>query len=136
MKRIILFCVLLLLIPITIIAQDIPPPQSWEDILINPAQWFTNFGTFALLTAFIATFVNGLLNIVKKWPRQMVAWGVAIILLVVTDLLNWGYAAEFPILLAVIHGFGAGLAANGVFNIPIIKAILNAIEGLLNPKRE
>jgi len=136
MKKIILFCVLLLLIPVSIIAQDIPPPENWGDIIMNPQQWFTNFAAFTLLTAFVATFVNGLLKVVKKWPRQLVAWGIAIILLVVTDLLNWGYAADFPILLAIIHGLGAGLAANGVFDVPVIKAILNAIEGLLNPKRE
>ena len=136
MKKIILLCTLLLLIPLAIFAQDISPPENWGDIIMNPQQWFVDFGAFTLLTAFVATFVNGLLKVIKKWPRQLVAWGVAIILLIATDLLNWGYAAEFPILLAVIHGFGAGLAANGIFDIPIIKVILDAIEKLLNPKLE
>ena len=134
MKKIIFLCTLLLLIPLAIFAQE--PPGDWSDIIMDPQKWFVDFGAFALLTAFVATFLNGLLKVVKKWPRQLVAWGVAIILLVATDLLNWGYAADFPILLAIIHGLGAGLAANGVFNIPVVKAILTAIEQLLNPKRE
>lgn len=136
MKRLLMFFMLLLMIPLILIAQDTPvPPSGWGDIIMNPQKWFVDFGTIAVLTAFVATFANGLLKVVKKFPRQLVAWGVAIILLVVSDLLNFGYAKDFPILLAVIHGLGAGLAANGVFNIPMVKGILDAIETWLNPKR-
>jgi len=136
MKKFLLIFTLLLAIPVILIAQDVPnPPSGWGDIIMNPQKWFIDFGTIAVLTAFVATFVNGLLKVVKKFPRQLVAWGVAIILLVVSDLLNFGYAKDFPILLAVIHGLGAGLAANGVFNIPMIKGILDTIESWLNPSK-
>lgn len=136
-KMFLLITMLLLALPAALFAQDIPPPPTdWGDVIMNPAKWFTDFGAVAVLTAFIAAFLNGLLKVVKKFPRQLVAWGVAIVLLVATDLLNFGYAANFPILLAVIHGIGAGLAANGVFNIPVVKAILTAIEGWFNPKKE
>jgi len=72
--------------------------------------------------------------VTKNFVKQLVAWIVAIILVVGSDLLNFGYAAQFPILLAVIHGFGAGLASNGVFDIPIIKGVLDTIEKWFNPK--
>jgi len=130
MKKFLIFAMLLLALPLALLAQDVPaPPEGWGDIIMNPQKWFVDFGAVAVLTAFVAAFFNGLLKVTKAFPRQLVAWGVAIILLVVTDLLNFGYAAQFPILLAVIHGLGAGLAANGVFNIPVVKAILTAIEG-------
>jgi hypothetical protein len=111
-----LFAVAVLSTPM-LFAQDPSPPTA-----------------YTLLIAFVATFVNGVLKIVKRWPRQLVAWGVAIVLLVVTDLLNFGYAANFPILLACIHGFAAGLAANGAYNIPWLKGALDWIETLFNPK--
>jgi hypothetical protein len=134
-----LFAVAVLFTPM-LFAQDTSPPTapptSWADVIINPNKWLTDFGVFTLLIAFVATFVNGVLKIVKRWPRQLVAWGVAIVLLVATDLLNIGYAAKFPILLACIHGFAAGLAANGAYNIPWIKGALDWIETLFNPKVE
>ena len=135
MKRIVLFLTFLFLVPLAIFAQDLPP-TDWGDILLNPGKWFVSLGAFSLLVAFVATFVNGLLKVIKKFPRQLVSWGVAIVLLVTTNLLNWGYAADFTIMLTIIHGLGAGLAANGVFDIPLIKSILNALEGLLNPQKE
>jgi hypothetical protein len=128
MKKSILFLVLLMGIPLAIFCQEPTPPAGWGDVIMNPQKWFVDFGAIAVLTAFIAAFFNGLLKVTKSFVRQLVAWAVAIILLVGSDLINFGYAADFPILLAVIHGLGAGLAANGVFNIPVVKAILVTIE--------
>ncbi len=135
MKRL-LFVLFLLLIPIAIFCQEPSgPPTSWGDIIMNPGQWFVSFGAISLLTAFVSTFVIGFFKVVKKFPKQLVAWGVGIALLVGSDLLNIGYAAAFPILLAVIHGFAAGLTANGLFDIPILKSVLDLIDGWLNPKK-
>ena len=135
MKRIVLFLSFLFLIPLVTFAQDLPP-TDWGDIILNPGKWFASFGLFSLLVAFVTTFLNGILKIIKRFPRQLISWGVAIILLIATNLLNWGYAADFTILLTIIHGLGAGLAANGVFDIPLIKSILTALEGILNPQKE
>jgi len=134
MKKMILFFMLILGSAV-IFAQELPaPPDSWGDIIMNPEKWFLSFGAISLLTAFLAAFLNGALKVTKNFVKQLVAWIVAIILVVGSDLLNFGYAAQFPILLAVIHGFGAGLASNGVFDIPIIKGVLDTIEKWFNPK--
>jgi hypothetical protein len=139
MKKFILMLGMFLL-PVLIFAQvdttgtNPNPPQGWNDILMNPGVWFASFAGVSLLTAFLAAFFNGLLKITKSFPKQLCAWVVAILLLVVTDLVNFGYAKDFPILLAVIHGFAAGLASNGVFDIPFMKSILDAIQGWFNPK--
>jgi len=134
MKKMILFFMLILGSAV-IFAQELPaPPDSWGDIIMNPEKWFLSFGAISLLTAFLAAFLNGVLKVTKNFVKQLVAWIVAIILVVGSDLLNFGYAAQFPILLAVIHGFGAGSASNGVFDIPIIKGVLDTIEKWFNPK--
>jgi hypothetical protein len=130
----VLACLLVLTAPL--LAQDVPtPPTNWGDVFLNPSKWFVDFGAVSLLTAFVATFVIGLLKIVKKFPKQLVAWLVGVVLLVTTDLLNFGYAAQFPILLAIAHGFAAGLAANGLFDIPVLKGLLDALDGWLNSKK-
>lgn len=136
MKKFLMLAFFALALIAPVFGQDIPaPPTGWGDVIMNPAKWFVDFGAVTVLTAFLATFFIGLLKVVKKFPRQLIAWGVAIILLVATDLLNFGYAKDFPWWLAVLHGLGAGLAANGVFDIPFVKGILDALEKLLNPKK-
>jgi hypothetical protein len=124
----------LLIVPMMLLAQDtitdpvINPPTGWGDVLFNFPAFISTFSGVAVLTAFIAAFLNGLLKFEQGFKKQLIAWAVAIILLVVTDLLNFGYAKDLPILLAVIHGFAAGLASNGVFDIPFMETILNKIE--------
>jgi hypothetical protein len=127
MKKL-LITIAFLILPLAIFAQ-VEPPADWGDIIMNPLQWFSSFAAVAALTAFLAAFLNGLLKVTKKFVKQLVAWGVAIILLIASTLINFGYAAEFPILLAALHGLGAGLVANGVFDVPVIKSILETVEG-------
>jgi hypothetical protein len=142
MKKFVLM--LLLMIPLALIAQDTIPtpadpttgPTDLWDFLLHFDSWIGTFAGVVLATAFLTTFFVGLLKVTKAFVKQIVSWAVAIILLVVTDLLNVGYAAEFPIMLAVIHGFTAGLASNGVFNIPLMKGILDAIAGWFAKKEE
>jgi len=148
-KRVLFSMLLLLLLPLAIFGQavtnpvpadttviaPITPPESWADVIMNPAKWFVDIGTVTVLIAFIAAFVNGLLKIVKGFPRQVIAWLIGIILVTGSDLLNFGYAAEYPILLAVINGFAAGLMSNGAYNVPWIKVLLEWIELKLNPKK-
>jgi len=129
---------LLMLLPLVLIAQQdstvVVPPGNWGEVILNFPTWFATFGGVVLLTAFLAAFFNGVLKITKGFLKQLVAWAVAIILMVVSDLANFGYAKEFPLLLAVIHGFAAGLASNGVFNIPFLNGILTEIEKWFQPK--
>jgi uncharacterized membrane protein len=133
-----LFLMLFLMIPMILFAQDptepTQPPTGWQDILINPGVWLGSFAGVSFLTAFVAAFLNGLLKIVKGFPKQLTAWLVAIIIVVASDLLNFGYAKDYTILFAVVNGFFAGLASNGWFDIPTLKAVLNSIEGWFKPK--
>lgn len=135
MKKMIMFLVLLIGIPLSIFAQDIPaPPSDWSDIIFNLPQWFGTVTGVSLLTTFVAAFLNGILEVNKGIYKQLIAWLVAIVLMVVTDLLNFGFAADFPYLLAVIYGFMVGLVANGVFDVPFIKSILDKVEEMFKPK--
>lgn len=138
MKKSIMFFTLMIVPTIALIAQDpvepTTPPLSWGDFLSNPMVWFASFGGIALLTSFLAAFFNGLLKVVKSFHKQLLAWAVGIVILVVTDLINFGYASDFPIWLALVHGFAAGLASNGVYDVPTLKSILNSIEGWFKPK--
>ena len=126
---------MLIAIPIAIMAQ-IEPPADWGDVISNPTQWFVSFGALAVLTAFIAAFLNGLLKITKGFVKQLIAWAVGIILIIGSKLIGFGYAVELTFLAALMHGIGIGLAANGVFDVPIIKTLMSVIEGWFKSTKE
>ena len=129
MKKWIFVTITLLFLSVVAFSQEVIPPENWTDVLINLKGWFTSFAGVSVLTAFVAAFLNGLLQIEKGFLKQVIAWITGIALLVVTDLLNFGYAADFPILLAVVHGLAVGLAANGIFDIPWLKVLLDKFSG-------
>jgi hypothetical protein len=139
MKKLAFLAFLLLLITPAIFAQDpstppTGPPGDWGDILINPTKWFADLTAVSFLTAFLTTFFSGLLKIVKAWPRQFLAWGLGVFLVVLSDVLNIGFAKDSPLLLAAIYGLAAGLTSNGLYDIPILNTILTWIESLFNKK--
>jgi hypothetical protein len=135
MKKLFAFLAFALLATITLVAQDtIPVPGDVYDIVTNMNQYFGSLAGIAVVAAFFAAMLNGLMKVEKNIIKQLVAWAVAIALMVVTDLLNFGFAADFSILKAVIYGIGAGLVANGVFDIPIVKSILDKVEGWFKPR--
>jgi hypothetical protein len=138
MKKLLLYSSLilgLLLISLAIFAQDtIPVPDDIVDVVVNLNTYFGSFLGLAVLATFLAAFMNGILKVTSKWIRQLVAWGVAIILMLISALANFGFASEFPILQALVYGLGVGLVANGVFDVPVVKAILDKVEGWFKPK--
>ena len=112
----------------SLFAQDpTAPPAGWGEILANPMLWFGSFAGVSLLTTFLATFFNAWLKITKNFPRQLCAWVVAILIMVATDLLTMVMPPSFRYGW-LLHGFAAGLASNGWFDIPLLKSILDKVE--------
>lgn len=136
MKKKVLLFFGLLFVSIGLFAQEITPPESWTDIVINLKGLFGSFVGIAAVTTFAATFFIGLLKVEKGFVKQLVAWGVGIILVVVASLVKFGYAADLPLGIAVLHGFAAGLASNGIADVPFLKDFLDVIEGLFEKKEE
>lgn len=91
------------------------------------------FATMTALVAAIPVVTQAIKKIINKdlpsWVNQVLSWGVGIVLcmfgwffdLGCLDALNWWQA--------LLVGFGTSLAANGVFDISLIKWILNLIFG-------
>jgi len=137
-KRIAFFLIAVLSIfaaPV-IMAQTIDPPASIIDLLANLNVYLGSMVGVAAMSVFLGALLNGLLKVTKTFVKQLVVWLVAIITLVIANLVNMGYAAEFTIWQSLLHGLGAGLVANGIFDIPVVKAIMEFIENLFNKPKE
>lgn len=127
---------LVLLFPLAIIAQTVDPPASIIDLVTNINLYFGSIVGIAAAATFVGALLNGLLKVTKKFVKQLVVWLVCIVALVGSNLLNFGYAKDFTILTSVLHGLGAGLIANGIFDVPVVKAIMEFIEKLFNKQSE
>ena len=132
MKRLILFFMVLGFVAFPMIAQEVDPPGNWGDVIDSFGTWFGTLAGIAALTVFVAGVVNGLLKVSKSFMKQVISWVVAIALACLANLVNLGFLAGSTWLMTLLYGFGAGLVANGIFDINIVNALILAIESQLN----
>lgn len=135
MKKIILFLGVLMLFTVSAIAQEVEPPGNWGEVIDGFSSWFGALAGIAALTVFVGGVLNGLLKVEKKVTKQILTWVVAIALALLGNLVNLGFLSEATWLMTIIYGFGAGLAANGIFDISIVHALILAVESALNKNK-
>jgi hypothetical protein len=127
MKKVVMFLFFLMAIPIAMFAQVVNPPTNWLDLFANINTWLASLAGVAAVTVFLAATVNTLFKITGFW-KQVIAWGISIILLFAGNLLNLGFMAQLTWLNTLIYGVAAGFIANGIFDIEFIKSILKALK--------
>jgi len=112
-------------------AQSVTPPQNWLDLFANFNVWLGSLAGIAAVTVFLAAAVNTLLK-TKGFVKQLTAWLIAILLLVAGNLVNMGFMADLNWFHTVIYGLAAGFIANGIFDIGLVKLLLQAFK--IEPK--
>jgi len=127
MKKLMMFLFLLMVIAIPVVAQEIEPPTNWLDLFANINKWLGSLAGVAAVTVFLAAVVNTLFRF-TGFLKQLTAWIIAIILLVVGNLVNMGFMAELNWLHTLIYGLAAGFVSNGIFDIELVKTILKALK--------
>ena len=94
------------------------------------------FGTFAAIVADVPVITQAIKKLIKKeipgWANQLISWGVSILVCFFGWFFDLGFLADINWWQTLIIGFGTGLAANGVYDIEIIKQILGIIFGKIN----
>ena len=90
----------------------------------NIATFFTTLAVFAgtvpVVTQFILRYIN------TKYD-QVISWVVAIALAFIGWIFKLGIFEGLAWYWIIIYGAAAGLISNGIFDIPVINAILNLI---------
>jgi len=128
MKRLMMLFGFLVLMIVPIFSQDVEPPSDWMDLLSQMPTWFGTLAGFAAVTVFLGSVVTSLFKITKSVWKQIVAWAVAIVLCLVGNLVNFGLLSEATLLQTLVYGLGAGLVANGIFDVSIVQLILQYLK--------
>lgn len=126
MKKL-MIVVFLIFLSIPIIAQVIEPPANWLDLFANINKWLGSLAGIAAVTVFLAAAVNTLLK-TKGFVKQLIAWIIAIILLAAGNLVNMGFMSDLSWFHTIIYGLAAGFLSNGIFDIYLVKLILQALK--------
>lgn len=121
--KVLLFTMMMLLPTTMLLAQDV----SGED----PGEFENVFTTFVALVAAIPVVVEFLKKLFRvtsetpNWIVQLLSWGVGIVMTLFGWYFNLGFLESLTWYWAIIYGFGASLAANGVADTKIIEWIFS-----------
>lgn len=101
-------------------AQDTSPypqPGTIIDVFADLNYWFSSSVTVAGLTIFLTLLVSrAWKNITAIW-KQVVAIAIALVLVIIGNVANIGFMADFNVLSTVVYGITIGFMANGVYDL-------------------
>jgi len=120
MKKIIFF--LLLLLPVTLFGQvqdstGFPQPGSIFDIFADLNYWLSSTATVAGLTIFLTLIVSRFWKTITSIWKQVVALIIAVLLMVIGNVVNIGFMAEFNWITTIVYGLVTGFMANGLYDL-------------------
>ena len=124
-----MFFAFMLLVPVAIFAQEpvVNPPTNWLELFASINVWLGSLAGVSAVTVFLAAVLNTLFNTRGFW-KQVIAWLVAIVIIVIGNFANIGFMAELNWVNTIIYGVAAGFVSNGFFDIELVKAILRALK--------
>ncbi len=90
-------------------------------------QHFVDFSTTVVTVIVVTEFLKNLIG-TTNFRSQLLSWGTGIVLCIAVWLLGIGYLADVAHwYVAALWGLGASLAANGVFDVPIVRSLIKVI---------
>lgn len=123
---------LLFLVPLAALGQEIEPPEDIIDVITNLDIYLASLLGLSILTNGLTAIFIRWFKITKDWGRRILSWGLPMIIAFVFGyLLKMGFLAEETWYIVLAYGLGAGLVANGIFTIEVVKAFLQWLAGII-----
>ena len=119
MKKMFMILLMLLVAPVLLLAQvdSIPQPGSIIDIFTDLNGWLSTSAGVAGVTIFLTALVTNMIwKTASKIAKQILAVGISLVLVVIGNLVNIGFMAEFTVGSTVIYGLVIGFMANGLYD--------------------
>lgn len=123
LKRIFLFmgfCLMMLIsLPLLAAPQTPTDPPGLLEILVNA------FTSLSVMAVAVVALTQLLLTVLKTKNDQVWSWVVSLLLATLGWFLQLGVFTGLPWFWIPIYGAAAGLAANGLFDVPVINWLLS-----------
>ena len=120
MRKSIMFLILLVL-SIPLLAQQdstaYPMPGSIIDIFSDLKGWFASTATVAGLSIFLTLGLGKIWKDISKIAKQIVAVVIALALVIIGNIANMGFMADFNVLSTIVYGLVIGFMANGWYDL-------------------
>ena len=87
------------------------------DIFADLKGWFASTTAVAGLTIFFTLMVAKVWKTITPILKQVVALVIALILMVVGNIANIGFMAQFDVLTTIVYGITVGFMANGLYDL-------------------
>lgn len=136
MKRLI-FIGLMALFTLPILAQNVVPPSSWQDLYDNYGIFFATYLGIAGIAMFLGEIVIRLLKLAIKWQKVVAVFALSIaVSFIGSYVLNIGYLIDASWWETLLWGALSGIAANGIFsgNIMFLKSLVEWLIGFILSK--
>jgi hypothetical protein len=124
MKKFFMFF-MLLMVPIMVFCQmdstavanpTIPVPTDIISVFADLKGWFASTTGIAGLTIFFTVMVSKLWTTIPAIWKQVIAIGIALLLMTIGNLANFGFMAEFNWISTITYGLMVGFTANGLYD--------------------
>lgn len=128
MKKFIILSIMMLICTISVFAQVVEPTET-------PTDYTAVFSTFAALVAFIPIVVEFIKKLFKTTSAtnsliiQISSWVIGIVITMVGWYFKLGFLDGVQWYFALLWGVAASLAANGIADTQVIKAIFSLFTG-------
>lgn len=102
--------------------------QDGSGELPEPASAFATFTALVAVIPIVTEFLKKLLgktSVTPDWAVQALSWIVGLVISLFGYFFNLGFLAEATWYMALLYGFGASLAANGIADTKIIEWIFS-----------
>lgn len=94
--------------------------------------YFSSLGGLSALNVILSEWLVKTLKVEKSWVKQLISWGVAIVLCVIGFLIGLGLFSGYGAITAwtgwvctIMTGVGVGLISNGLYDIDGVKKFLD-----------
>ena len=115
---------------IGLFAQEIPEPTDLMDVMTNRGVYLGTFPGLVVLITFVAAILLRYLKKVEgRVMKFLVTLGLSLLTVTGCNLANYGFIADMSWLVAILNGVGIAICSSLLFSVPIMKQILEWIEG-------
>ena len=108
-------------------AQDLP--SSPEETTHSFMEYVFTFTIFLAVVPFVVELIKKIVKPTKGGINLLISWLTGVVIAILCFVFDIGVFKDFTLFQAVVTGFGASLATNGVYDSGFVNLVLKFLKG-------